>query len=99
MINKRTAQDLELERIFSLIKHYSLTEEGEKLLSTEAVTGDEKIVEQRAQYIERIISQLVSGLVKPTRFPSLNPIFTYCSQTHASLDGQLINSFSEYLAS
>lgn len=99
MINKRTFQDLELERIFNLITKYCLTEEGKGLFSSSSILNNEKAINERASYIEEIISHLVSSLVKPTRFPSLKPIFEFSSNTHASMPGEMINAFSDYLAS
>jgi Mismatch repair ATPase (MutS family) len=98
-MRERTYSDLELDKVFTLIKRHSLTEKGEALFNGNCISTDEEVINKRADYVDEVAERLVSSTVRPTRFCSLEPLFDYVEATHAAIDGTLINSFSDYLAS
>ncbi len=98
-MTSRSISDLELNKIFALIKRYALTPEAVALFNDSLITNDSAVIDKRAQYIWEIIKRLTSLMIKPSSFPSLAELFEYVKLTHASIDGILINSFSDYLAS
>ena len=75
-MRKRTLEDLEFFTILEMIRAYSLSVEGAKSISEDALTQDEEILNSRCEKITNITKRLSEHKVQLQAFPSLEHLFT-----------------------
>lgn len=98
-MNIRTVKDLELDKIFSLIKQNTLLSDTIPLFNESIITDDVQVIEKRAAYIEKILSLLAVNDNGLCRFPSLIPLFEENRKSSQYLDGFFMNDLKDYLVS
>ena len=97
MINKQTLADLELDKVLDIVRLNSISKKGERKLSSNSITDDKKVIDQRADRIDQIIALIKIKGQSVNYFCSIDNIFTY--KNSASFDGKDIYSVGSFLSS
>ena len=77
MINKQTLADLELEKVLDIVRLNSISKKGEKKISSDSITDDKKVIDQRADRIDQIIALIKIKGQSVNYFCSIDNIFIY----------------------
>ena len=72
MISKRTVNDLEVEKVLSLVRSFCLSDEGRNYISSQLFTSDEAVISARAERIELITGRIMANEHSLSSFVSLS---------------------------
>lgn len=97
-LEKRAIENIELDKVLSIIKSYSLSKEGRELINPDAITADVNLIARRYETIDTYINYL-EGSEPLNAFPNLDPLFDEAIKSHRDIDGMNIRNAGEYLDS
>ena len=98
-MTERCARDLELDKVLSMVKAFSLSDNGRAAICGGLFTSDIETISRRAERIESIIERLVRDEVHLSSFVSIQPLFDDYEAGVPDFDGQDIYSLSDYVSS
>ena len=98
-MTERCARDLELDKVLSMVKAFSLSDNGRAAICGGLFTSDIETISRRAERIESIIERLVRDEVHLSSFVSIQPLFDDYEAGVPDFDGQDIYSLSDYVLS
>lgn len=95
-MDKRTANDIELNLLLDEIKKYALSPEGRDNITYSLFTSDKAELDKRYHEIDSLIN-LLEGAEPLDTFPSLAGLFEYSERTHLDIPGEYIYLTGEFL--
>lgn len=95
-LEKRAIENIELDKVLSIIKSYSLSKEGRDLIDPDAISQDVDVINKRYETIDTYMNYL-EGSEPLNVFPDLDPLFDEVNKSHRDIDGMNIRYAGEYL--
>ncbi len=97
-MRERDEKGCELDIILSNVRTFSLSKEGERYISSERITSDEKVLSERYNKISAIMEKI--SIEDPLElFPSLEDLFSHYEKSHSDFPGDVIYRAGEFLHS
>ncbi len=97
-LEKRAIENIELDKVLSIIKSYSLSKEGRELIAPDAISSDADCINRRYETIDTYMNYL-EGSEPLSLFPDIEPLFDEVTKSHRDIDGFNIRNAGEYLDS
>lgn len=98
MISKRTVNDLEVEKVLSLVRSFCLSDEGRNYISSQLFTSDEAVIYSRAERIELITGRIMANEHSLSSFVSLSSLFDSYDAHAAQFAGSEIHNVSQFIS-
>ena len=98
MISKRTVNDLEVEKVLSLVRSFCLSDEGRNYISSQLFTSDEAVISARAERIELITGRIMANEHSLSSFVSLSSLFDSYDAHAAQFAGSEIHNVSQFIS-